>query len=190
MTDIPCRDLRIEALRQQLAQWEGAAWRQSVKDLASKDLAAEDPAFRKRLPALSSGFPALDRALPEHGFRPGTLVEWLFHGEGDGTATLAFRAAVGALRAAGRGGGAVVVLDRSGEFYPVAAVALGIEPGAADRRSSRQQGRPHLGPRSGVALSGRGGGGRLAGIAATENSTAGPSAGCNWRPSKEAGWAS
>ncbi len=125
MNDIPCRHLHVEALRQQLAQWEGtAAWRQSLRDVA-----VENPAFRERLPTLSSGCPALDRALPEHGFRPGTLVEWLFCGPGDGTATLAFRAAVGALRAAaGRGGGAVVVLDRSGEFYPLAAVALGIEP--------------------------------------------------------------
>ncbi len=120
MTDIPCPHLRIEALRQQLAQWEGAAHGQSLAD----------PASVERLPALSSGCPALDRALPEKGFRPGTLVEWLFRGEGDGTATLAFRAAAGALHAAaGAGrGGAVVVLDRTGEFYPLAAVAQGIEP--------------------------------------------------------------
>ena len=38
---------------------------------------------------------------------------------------LAFRAAA----AACRDGGAVVVLDRTGEFYPLAAVAQGIEPG-------------------------------------------------------------
>ena len=90
------------------------AWRQSL----------EDPTSLERVPALSSGCPALDRALPEKGFRPGTLVEWLSRGEGDGTATLAFRAAAGACR----GGGAVVVLDRTGEFYPLAAVAQGIEP--------------------------------------------------------------
>ncbi len=134
MPDIPCQHLRIEALRQQLAQWEGAAsWRQSLKDLALKD-----PASLERAPILSSGCPALDRALPEKGFRPGTRVEWLSRGEGDGTATLVFRAAVGAFRAAAgafcassgacRGGGAVVVLDRTGEFYPLAAVAQGIEP--------------------------------------------------------------
>ena len=40
----------------------------------------------------------------------------------------ALRAAVGACRAAGACRGAVVVLDRSGEFYPLAAVAQGIEP--------------------------------------------------------------
>jgi len=122
MRDIPCQHPQIEALRRQLAQWEGAAlWRQSL----------EDPASLERVQALSSGCPTIDRALPEKGFRPGTLVEWLFRGEGDGTATLAFHAAAGALRAATgacRGGGAVVVLDRTGEFYPLAAVAQGIEP--------------------------------------------------------------
>ena len=81
----------------------------------------------ERAPALSSGCPALDRALPEKGFRPGTLVEWLSRGEGDGTATLGFpRRRRG--RAGRVGGGAVVVLDRTGEFYPLAAVAQGIEP--------------------------------------------------------------
>ncbi len=115
MPDIPCQHLRIEALRQQLARWEGAAsWRQSL----------EDPASLERVAALSSGCPALDRALPEKGFRPGTLVEWLSRGEGDGTATLAFHAAATTCR----GGGAVVVLDRTGEFYPLAAVAQGIDP--------------------------------------------------------------
>jgi protein ImuA len=121
MHDIPCPHLRIEALRQQLAQWEGAAWRRGTRYAGSM----EDPASLERLPALSSGCPALDRALPDQGFRPGTLVEWLFRGVGDGTATLTFRAAAGALRAAA---GAVVVLDRTGEFYPLAAVAQGIEP--------------------------------------------------------------
>jgi len=113
MTDILCRQLRVEALRQQLALWEGAARRQSL----------ENPASLEHMPSLSSGCPALDRALPGNGFRSGTLVEWLFRGEGDGTVTLVFRAAV----AACRDGGTVVVLDRSGEFYPLAAVAQGIE---------------------------------------------------------------
>ncbi len=116
-----CQHLRIEALRQQLAQWEGAApWRQSL----------EDPASLERVPALSSGCPALDRALPEKGFRPGTLVEWLCRGEGDGTATLAFRAAAGACvprRACVAAGRWSCSIGR-GEFYPLAAVAQGIEP--------------------------------------------------------------
>jgi protein ImuA len=115
MRDVSCQHLRIEALRQQLAQWEGTvAWRQSLENTASFD----------RPLTLSSGCIALDRALPEQGFRAGTLVEWIGRGEGDGTATLAFRAAAQACR----GGGVVVVLDRSGEFYPMAAVAQGIDP--------------------------------------------------------------
>ena len=118
MADIPCPDLRIEALRQQLAQWEAPC-------LAA---VAGGPASLERALALPSGCPALDQVLPEKGFRPGTLVEWLSRGEGDGTATLAFRAAAGACCRLGRGGGAVVVLDRTGEFYPLAAVAQGIEP--------------------------------------------------------------
>ena len=132
MSDIPSLHPRIEALRQQLAQG-AATWRQSLRDLAAKDLARADPASPRRAPALSSGCPALDRALPENGFRPGTLVEWLSRGAGDGTATLAFRAAARAFQAAAGdcrgGGGVVVVLDRTGEFYPLAAVAHGIEPG-------------------------------------------------------------
>jgi len=120
MAEISCQYLQIEALRQQLAHWESpVAWRQSLKDLS-----LEDPASLERISALSSGCPALDRALPEKGFRPGTLVEWLSRGAGDGTATLAFRAAAEACRDRG----AVVVLDRTGEFYPLAAVAQGIEP--------------------------------------------------------------
>jgi hypothetical protein len=115
MADIPCQHLRIEALRQQLAQWEGAMpWRSQ----------GENTSFSLRKPARSSGCPQLDQILPEKGFRPGTLVEWLFCAEGDGTATLAFLAAAEGCRS----GGAVVVLDRTGEFYPPAVVVQGIEP--------------------------------------------------------------
>jgi protein ImuA len=60
--------------------------------------------------------------LPEKGFRSGTLVEWLVAEEGAGAATLALDAASRA------GGGSVVVLDRDHEFYPPAAVRLGIGP--------------------------------------------------------------
>ncbi len=119
MTDIPCQHLQIEALRQQLAQWESAAaWRQSL----------QDPASLERAPTLSSGCPALDQALPEKGFRPGTLVEWLSCGDGAGAATLVFRAAAGILCGGALRGRMLVVLDRTGEFYPLAAVAHGIEP--------------------------------------------------------------
>src|SRR5580704_14338828 len=105
-----CQHLEIEALRLKLAQWEGAAWRKAL-----------DAPARERAAAVSSGCPALDRILPENGFRHGTLVEWLSHGPGDGAASLAFRAAGCALRAGD--GRAVVVVDASGEFYPPAAIA-------------------------------------------------------------------
>jgi hypothetical protein len=64
----------------------------------------------------------LDRLLPGGGFRRGTLVEWLAAGQGTGATTLALAAA----RQACRDGGALVVLDACREFYPLAAVRLGI----------------------------------------------------------------
>jgi protein ImuA len=73
--------------------------------------------------AVTSGSAALDDMLPEGGFRRGTLVEWLSVGEGTGAGTLALLAA----RETCRNGGSLVVLDRQREFYPPAAVRLGIE---------------------------------------------------------------
>lgn len=71
---------------------------------------------------LSSGCEGLDGLLPDRGFRYGTLVEWLISGDGSGGETLALIAA----RHACRQGGSLVVLDESREFYPPAAVSLGI----------------------------------------------------------------
>ena len=75
--------------------------------------------------AVSSGCRALDRILPERGFRRGTLVEWLSAGEASGAETLAL---VAAREACGKGG-VLVVFDRARQFYPPAAVRLGIDPG-------------------------------------------------------------
>jgi hypothetical protein len=75
---------------------------------------------------VSSGCDALDRLLPHRGFRWGTLVEWLAMERGGGVETLAFQAA----REACRAGGTLVVVDRLREFYPPAAVRLGIDPEA------------------------------------------------------------
>ena len=72
---------------------------------------------------VASGCEALDRLLPGRGFRRGTLVEWLSSGNGSGAQTLA----LGTAREACREGGALVVLDQAREFYPPAAVRLGIE---------------------------------------------------------------
>jgi hypothetical protein len=94
---------QIDALRQEIARLEGLA-----------------PQGGRE--TVSSGWSDLDRILPGRGFRTGTLVEWLFAGDGTGAATLALWVA----RQAGRQGGGVIVLDRSREFYPPAAVRLGI----------------------------------------------------------------
>jgi hypothetical protein len=70
----------------------------------------------------SSGCAALDRLLPEKGFSRGVLVEWLAR-DGGGAGILAMISA----REAAREGGAVVVMDRTGSFYPPAAAALAID---------------------------------------------------------------
>jgi hypothetical protein len=72
---------------------------------------------------LTSGFRGLDEILPDGGLRRGTLVEWLAGEPGSGAATLALIAA----REASRAGGAVVVVDRRGTFYPPAAIRWGLE---------------------------------------------------------------
>ena len=114
----PSPDGLIEALRRQIARLEGA---RRPRD--------EGP--------VSSGSAALDRLLPDRGFRRGTLVEWLAAGEGAGAETLALGAAARACSE----GGALVVLDSRRQFYPPAAARLGIEleqtivvhaPGEAD----------------------------------------------------------
>jgi len=62
--------------------------------------------------------------LPAGGLRRGTLVEWLGDAKGSGAATLAVMAAAEACR----GGKSLVVVDHGGEFYPPAAVRLGVAP--------------------------------------------------------------
>jgi protein ImuA len=74
--------------------------------------------------SIPSGIESLDRLLPEGGFRRGTLIEWLGPDEGDAAAVPALIAA----REACADGGVLVVVDRSGEFYPPAAARWGIAP--------------------------------------------------------------
>jgi len=94
----------LQALREQIARVE-----------TPRRPGAETP--------VSSGCRPLDALLPQGGFPRGTLVEWLAAGAGSGAETLALCSA----REACREGGALVVLDRAGEFYPPAAARLGIE---------------------------------------------------------------
>ena len=63
-----------------------------------------------------TGIDPLDRLLPRGGFVRGSVIEWLSAAEGSGAATLAWHTA----RQAARRGGAVVVVDRAAEFYPLA----------------------------------------------------------------------
>jgi protein ImuA len=70
----------------------------------------------------STGITALDRLLPDGGLKNGTLIEWLSDGEGTGAATLALLIAAETLKQ----GGALVVVDERGEFYPPAAAGITI----------------------------------------------------------------
>ena len=104
MESRPDRTICLEDLRRRIARLEGTRRRGGEA-------------------AVSSGCAALDRLLPEGGFRQGTLVEWLSAGEGAGAGTLALMAA----RNVCRDGGVLVALDHRRDFCPPAAVRLGIE---------------------------------------------------------------
>lgn len=73
----------------------------------------------------SSGCPALDRILPAGGLQRGTLVDWLYASRAGGAGTLALTAAREALAH----DTSLVVIDPGREFYPPAAVTLGIDLG-------------------------------------------------------------
>lgn len=73
---------------------------------------------------ISSGCSAIDRLLPEHGYSPGTLVQWLTPG-GYGADYLSLLVAIEACR----NGGALVVIDPNHQFYPPAVAALGFNMG-------------------------------------------------------------
>ena len=70
-----------------------------------------------------TGIDPLDRLLPEGGFLPGTLTEWLTDGAGTGAVTLALLAVRRTLQEIG---GALVVVDLQQEFHSRAAAQLGI----------------------------------------------------------------
>ena len=100
-----CNHDRLAALRHEISKLEGGA---------TLERGAITP----------SGCGGLDALLPERGFRSGTLIEWLAAEEGAGAVTLAFHTAAQVCQ----DDGGVVVLDRDRQFYPPAAVRLGIDP--------------------------------------------------------------
>lgn len=69
-----------------------------------------------------TGVPMLDGLFPGGGLERGSLVEWLAESEGSGAGTLALLACARMAQAGGR----LVVIDPRGEFYPPAAVTLGL----------------------------------------------------------------
>jgi len=94
----------IDSLKEQIARLDNA-----------------DPARMKRAD-MSTGVPDLDKMLPGGGLRGGTLLEWLSANEANGALSVAMVLA-GIVQ---RQGGAIVVVDRQGDFYPPAASASGI----------------------------------------------------------------
>ena len=73
--------------------------------------------------SLSTGVAALDALLPAGAFRAGMIIEWIVDGTGSGAMRLALPAATQALQ----NGGALVVIDEQKEFYPPAALRLGLD---------------------------------------------------------------
>ncbi len=84
----------------------------------------EYPQHREERATVSTGVVAVDRLLPHRGLRGGTLVEWIADGAGSGASVLPV-VALGQLQRAS--GGATVVVDRGGRFYPPAASAWGVD---------------------------------------------------------------
>jgi len=72
--------------------------------------------------SISSGCQELDACLPERGYRPGTIVEWLEPTVGCGGYYLALAAA----RQAMTDGKYLIVVDPAKTFYPPAARSMGI----------------------------------------------------------------
>lgn len=73
--------------------------------------------------ALSTGIASLDRALPEQGVLPGSLVEYVAGGPGAGVGLLALPLVKAACR---QRDGLVVLVDRYGIWYPPTLAAWGI----------------------------------------------------------------
>ncbi|MEZ6091191.1 MAG: hypothetical protein R3C05_24850 [Pirellulaceae bacterium] len=73
--------------------------------------------------AISSGVSSLDDVLPQKGYPPGSLVEWIDSGQAGGAAWLSL---LGAARAYKHSGNKVVILDPDRTFYPPAAIACGL----------------------------------------------------------------
>jgi protein ImuA len=131
MTDSPCktpdpssiRTVTLQRLAAQLEKMEKARkGRGRTSGLCRQDNQRSPSSVAEFSgKAVSTGIEALDRLLPDAGFREGTLVEWLAEsGSGDQLALLAAAPALGTDRV-------LIVIDGEKTFYPPAAAALGID---------------------------------------------------------------
>jgi hypothetical protein len=117
---------RQQQQQQQQQQQTLAALQQQIRqvELGSRGLETDDTGGSR---GFSSGLPAIDRLLPEGGYLPGTLVEWLVPGRGGRTAGFGVEwLALQVARRAMQDGGTLVVVDPANEFYPLAARQAGI----------------------------------------------------------------
>jgi hypothetical protein len=119
------RTVTLQRLSAQLEKMEKARHR-SIHRSESRRPEFRSPGSHGSEPsekAISTGIEALNRLLPDAGFREGTLVEWLAEaGSGDQLALLAAGPALGKDRF-------LIVIDSEKTFYPPAAAALGIDLG-------------------------------------------------------------
>jgi len=75
-------------------------------------------------PTISCGCEALDHCLPDGGYVPGSVIEYLRAMPGCGASTLAFTAAAAAMKSTN---GFVVIIDTQHNIYPPALVGWGID---------------------------------------------------------------
>lgn len=126
------RTVTLQRLAAQLEKMEKGRQRSLAHSAQSSKLgfreSNQSPCSLSHVPAVSekvvsTGIVALDRLLPDAGFREGTLVEWLAEsGSGDQLALLSAAPALDDDRL-------LFVIDGETTFYPPAAAALGIDLG-------------------------------------------------------------
>lgn len=77
-----------------------------------------------RKPTISCGCAALDRCLPDAGYAPGSVIEYLRAMPGCGASLLAFTAAAAAMQSTS---GFLVIVDTQHNIYPPALASWGID---------------------------------------------------------------
>ncbi len=95
-----------------------------IKQLQQKICRVETTSRNDDGTIVSSGSAAIDQMLPAGGYHRGTIIEWISN-VGSSAEFLSLTTA----REAALDGGALVVVDFEGHFYPPAAAAIGINLG-------------------------------------------------------------